>query len=595
MTIGDWLDRRTGWRHLRDAVLDEPVPGGARLAYVFGSVLVASLVLQAITGVAMMTVYAPSATTAWASVEHLQRVVPGGWLVRGLHHFGAQAMVVAAGLHLAQVAIAGAYKSPREVNWWLGLALLAATLGFALTGYLLPWDAKGYWATRVATNIVGTVPLVGAAAERLLQGGAEYGTLTLTRFYTLHVAVLPAFVVATLAAHLALFRRHGMTPLPGADTTRVDRFFPAQLARDAFASLALLAVVFALAIHFHGAPLDAPADPSTDYPARPEWYFLGLFQLLKYFEGPLEVVGTALLPALAMLYLVALPLVDRGPDRALRPRLRFVAPLGAGAIAVVALTATAMLADRRDEAFQKARALATRRAEAALALAKNGVPPDGPLAMLRRDPETHGAALFEEHCAKCHRLGDVGPSAADQKGPDLTGWGTREFVLAMLDDPDTDARFGRTPYRGEMPSLVHPPSDPERAKGWRPMSDGDRDSIATFLAAEGDEPYDPSHHAAGAKLVAQRCTSCHLFRGRTDDDDALGPELSRWGSVAWIRAQIANPGTNATYREAALAPERKGHMPRFDADLDKADLDVLARWVWRHARGSRLGDSIAGR
>ena len=138
-----------------------------------------------------------------------------GWLVRGIHHFGAQAMVVLLAAHLVQTAIFGAYKRPREVNWYLGLGLLLVTLAFALTGYLLPWDQKGYWATRVATNIVGGVPLVGRALEELVVGGPAYGHLTLTRFYALHVGVLPAAALLLLAAHLALFRRHGVTPPVG--------------------------------------------------------------------------------------------------------------------------------------------------------------------------------------------------------------------------------------------------------------------------------------------------------------------------------------------------------------------------------------------
>jgi len=167
---GDWLDSRTSYRALLHHALDEPVPGGARWAYIFGSVLIGCITLQAITGWALMAYYAPSATTAWASVEHITYGVSGGWLVRGMHHFGAQAMVVCLVLHLAQVAIYGAYKAPREVNWWFGLGLLGVTLGFSLTGYLLPWDQKGYWATRVATSIAGTIPIVGKSIQQLAQG-----------------------------------------------------------------------------------------------------------------------------------------------------------------------------------------------------------------------------------------------------------------------------------------------------------------------------------------------------------------------------------------------------------------------------------------
>src|SRR5262249_8706303 len=156
-------------------VLEEPVRGGARWAFVFGSVLTFLLVLQAVTGILLACFYAPSTATAWASVAFIQDQVSLGWFVRGLHSYGASAMVVVVGLHLAQVVLYGAYKAPRELNWTVGLGLLGLVLGFALTGYLLPWDQKGYWATQVATSIMGTTPLVGPALQKLIQGGAAYG------------------------------------------------------------------------------------------------------------------------------------------------------------------------------------------------------------------------------------------------------------------------------------------------------------------------------------------------------------------------------------------------------------------------------------
>src|SRR5215471_10987543 len=584
---GDWLDARTGWRAVVHHALEEPVPGGARWAYIFGSVLVGCITLQAITGWALMAYYAPSAMTAWASVEHVSYAVSGGWLVRGLHHFGAQAMVVTVALHLAQVALFGAYKAPREVNWWLGLGLLGITLGFSLTGYLLPWDQKGYWATRVATNIAGTVPIIGKMTQRLLQGGPEYGSFTLTRFYTLHIAILPASLALLLAGHLVLFRKHGVTPPATADMRRVDKFFPVQLAKDLAGMFLMLAIVLALVLREHGAPLDAPADPASDYPARPEWYFLSLFQMLKYFEGQLEVVGSIVVPGIAGLYLALLPLWDRSPSRSLGPRLKYLAPLFVMGLGVVLLTTLSLRSDARDVPFQKAREVASRRAKASIELAKKGIPPDGPLAMLRRDPETRGTALFQEHCASCHRLGDFGPELAKLTAPDLNGWGTAEWVLSVMDNPDAPNRFGNTPFKGEMQSLVHPPTDASQAKNFKQMPEARRKAIAAFLANEAAEIKDPNHDQVGAKFISDGCTGCHLFRGETIDDDSIGPELSGWGSTAWTRAQIANPGTNMTYRPTALKPDLKGHMPRFDDKMEPADINLLAAWVRKKARGDK--------
>src|SRR4029078_1672591 len=229
----------------------------------------------------------------------IQDVMAWGWLVRGLHHYTAQAMIVLMALHLMQVIIDGAYRAPREINFWLGLILMQIVLGLSLTGYLLPWDQKGYWATRVATNLLSLMPVVGKGLQAIVVGGPDYGHHTLTRFFALHAGVLPALLVGFLALHVALFRRHGIChkePLKRPEAT----FWPDQVLRDAVACFAVLAIVLLLTIHFNlpglvrgeltpehaGAELGAPADSSLPYSAaRPEWYFLFLFQFLKLFEG----------------------------------------------------------------------------------------------------------------------------------------------------------------------------------------------------------------------------------------------------------------------------------------------------------------------
>ena len=179
--VGDWFDERTGYRALVSHALDEEIAGGARWAYVFGSGLLTIFICQVVTGLLLMSTYTPSTSGAWSSVFYIQYKLTDGWFVRGLHSFGAQSMIVVLGMHLLQVAIYGAYKKPREVTWWIGLALLGVVQGLALTGYLLPWDQKGYWATKVATNIAGTLPVIGPAVQTLIVGGSEYGQATITR------------------------------------------------------------------------------------------------------------------------------------------------------------------------------------------------------------------------------------------------------------------------------------------------------------------------------------------------------------------------------------------------------------------------------
>src|SRR3989454_8675986 len=190
-----WLDHRTGYKQFLHHALYENVPGGARWRYVWGSTLTFCLVSQFITGIFLWLAYSPSSQTAWESVYYIQNAMWGGWLLRGLHHYTAQAMNVLLVVHLMQVVIDGAYKAPREINFWFGLGLLQLVLGLSLTGYLLPWDQKGYWATKVATNIAAITPFIGPEVQRLIIGGADYGHHTLTRFFALHAGVLPALAI----------------------------------------------------------------------------------------------------------------------------------------------------------------------------------------------------------------------------------------------------------------------------------------------------------------------------------------------------------------------------------------------------------------
>src|SRR4051812_48562265 len=208
-TLFSTLDNRTGCRKILHGALYENIPGGARWRYVWGSTLTFTFAVQIITGLALWLAYSPSSQTAWESVFYIQNHMAGGWILRGIHHYVAQAMNILLVLHLMQVVIDGAYKAPREVNFWFGLILLMLVLALSLTGYLLPWDQKGYWATKVATNIAAITPVIGAGVQRVIVGGADYGHHTLTRFFALHAGIIPLGCIVLIAWHVALFRRHG--------------------------------------------------------------------------------------------------------------------------------------------------------------------------------------------------------------------------------------------------------------------------------------------------------------------------------------------------------------------------------------------------
>ncbi|WP_455376879.1 cytochrome b, partial [Petrachloros mirabilis] len=190
--IYKWLDQRLNLKPVKRTLLDEPIPGGASWIYVFGSATLFLFLLQALTGMFLALYYAPTPDHAYDSIRFIEEQVSFGAFVRGLHHWGASAIVVMIGLHMLQAFLYGAYKPPREVMWMVGVILFVVVMAFAFTGYLLPWDQTAYWATQISLNMVGTVPLVGEFLMRVMRGGEVLGALTLSRFFAVHVLFLPA-------------------------------------------------------------------------------------------------------------------------------------------------------------------------------------------------------------------------------------------------------------------------------------------------------------------------------------------------------------------------------------------------------------------
>ncbi len=653
----DWLDSRTGIRDFVHEALYERIPGGARWRYVWGSTLVFAFAVQVITGVFLWMCYSPSTQTAWESVYFMQNQMIGGWLLRGLHHFMAQAMVVLMALHLMQVVIDGAYRAPREVNFWLGLILMQIVLGLSLTGYLLPWDQKGYWATRVATNLLSVVPGVGQELQELVVGGADYGHHTLTRFFALHAGVLPGLLVFFLVIHVGLFRRHGIChkqPAKGPETT----FWPDQVLKDAVACLAVLIVVLLLVVHpieyfFYehrgpiemsqlGAELGAPADASNQYAAaRPEWYFLFLFQFLKLFEGwgeQGELLGAVVIPGAVMGALFLMPFVGRwklghrfnigmlvillGCVAALTGaainedyRALWTNP-GGHAVVEAVLEATgndeakvaahfnnddAKIQAYRDqlaalEKYRKSKDYleAVEQAEheaqrvSTLASADTQIPLTGAITLLRNDPKTQGPKLFARYCASCHTHA---PAAADgqaagegkSSAANLYGFADRTWIAGLL-NPKRIAGpeyFGNTAHReGQMAGFVT-----DTLAEW-PAAE--IQNIVAALSAEahlkGQAAFDAKDAAtieAGKKLIAdaERCASCHKFHDQGDLGTA--PDLTGYGSREWLRAMIANPKHERFYRDEndrmPAFAERAGDSPQ--NMLSPQTLGLLVDWL----------------
>lgn len=589
MKLFDWLDDRTGhrtWaRRWRDYAIDGPPSWTSAL----GAAVLALLLLEVTTGVALMTAYSADARSAWASVHFIQHTMPYGWLIRGLHHATADVLVCLLALWIFFLVVRSAYRRPREVAFWIAIAYVPLTLGMCITGGLLPFDQLGYWARSVELNIAAMAPS-GSSIVRIATGGGEIGTLTLTRFETLHVFVLPSVFFVLWIARRSMMRKHAYA------LGDPRRYFPGQFARDlAFACLAVAAVAMDVKRQ-HGVAIGHPADPASDYPARPEWFLLWMYELRHRMPKALEFWGTALIPPALGGILAILPWIDkrdasdnRGPSFRLRSIVVLLAVFGI----VGWLEWSGMRRDARDPDLHVALAKWKARSDRADALALNGVPPEGPLYMLEHDPEIRAETLFVQNCATCHLLQDYG-DPKKYTAPALDGWTSEAWIMAMMHDPDGDLRFGKTPYKEQMPSMDVAPKDKDKTADFSPMPADEMRAAAVFLASQSDEPGDKTSRdkalvEAGEKIVRDRCTSCHTFGGEGDDNGQnLAPELQGYGSFAWVRAQIANPSSKSTYREGALASELKGHMPRFDDDLSNEDLDLLARWVRNRSRTTTI-------
>jgi len=638
----DWFNDRTGVKRIMHEALYENIPFGARLRYASGSMLVFAFVTQMITGIFLWMAYSPSSQTAWESVYYIQYEMTGGWLLRGIHHFMASAMMVVLGLHLLQVIIDGAYKAPREVNYWLGLILMQIVMGLGLTGYLLPWDEKGYWATNVATNLMTLVPFVGKDIQQVVLGGSAYGHHTLTRFFALHAGVLPVLMMMFLGLHIAVFRRHGITPV--VRPNKPDQaFWPYQVFWDALGCLLLLVLVLLCSIHFdiggalsgnlpvanRGAELMAPADPSQSFDAaRPEWYFLFLFQLLKYFDGSLgflngEFMGALVIPGIVMTVLAAAPILAYW-KWGHRFNVGFVLSL----IAIAGLLTGVAIYEDSNEKFEAVQGAAHAKAERAIELVQRRplemqdgelkpskdpqlIPKEGAVFLVRNDPMLQGPALFKTNCASCHAFEDPhhvesGPTPVPgeehthagwsfprlvSKGakvgsgaPNLHHFASREWLEGLLDPDLIDER-----------RLIDAPPEPEseHSEGKEKPEPKDRVISPYFgdtihrdgrMAQWVKKYYGefPAKIAKAQETLAAVDSDLAALKGKDDDQsnqtrDSLGEERTK--AEATLKEAEEQHKQRLEEREAIIAALSAQAQLPYQREADAADLELVEKGV----------------
>jgi ubiquinol-cytochrome c reductase cytochrome b subunit len=507
--VSTWLDHRTGAETAIRNFLYEQIPASSGWHQVFGSVALFLFLVQIFTGALLAFNYAPTPGDAYNSLRYILTEVTAGRLMRGLHHWGASMMIVIVVLHMAQVFLYGAYKKPREATWMVGVVLLLLTLAYGLTGYLLPWDNRAYWGTVVSTQIAAKTPLIGPYLSRLLGGEGDVGVVTFARFYGLHVLLLPPATTLLIALHIYLVRKHGVAPAPGDEVRPLRKFFPEQAVRDTVAIFIAFVILFVLAVVVR-VPLEQLADPTDiNYIPRPEWYFLFLFQSLKLFEGPLEMIGAVVLPGLAVLALILIPFFDRGQVRKVTERTLAAGILALAAIGWAGLTATA---------------IATTPKPAIAAQIDFSEPTDW---MQLSPVELSGIAYFrQENCAACHDVGDgktkIGPDLASASIHKSAAWMIQHFKRPASMVPGS-----------AMPAIQ--------------LNDAQLNTLAAFLLKLNPRNATalqsaPDFVVQGALVYqSNQCGSCHVVNGV---GMKLGPPLNglaRRRAKVWIEQHFRNP------------------------------------------------------
>jgi quinol-cytochrome oxidoreductase complex cytochrome b subunit len=418
---GNSFRDRIGWEAYLKPFLYKKLPAGTGWSATLGSLCLLLFGLMTVTGIFLAMYFSPSPDMAYQSIDFIMKDVPLGSILRGLHHWGAGAMVLAVFIHLLSVFFSGSYKAPRELTWIMGVCLLLVTLGLGFTGYLLPWDMKAYWATVVSSNIPRDIPWVGNFITRTMLGGETLSGLTLTRFYAIHILLLPALLAGFAVLHIYLVRIHGLAEdqekksPADEDVLPVYRFFPEHAFRSSIVFGVVLLILIGLSV-FAAVPREEIAGTVIEsYLPRPEWYFMWLFQLLTYFSGVWETIGSLAIPIIGILLLYTVPFLGktRIPGLANRPLATAV-----GVTAVIGIVYLSLMGFADSRPYGEIIAVPQRQLSA---------------------NEARGLSIYvDRECAYCHQIQGRG---GHRTGPDLANVKAKgrkvDYLINYLKDPQT--------------------------------------------------------------------------------------------------------------------------------------------------------------
>jgi ubiquinol-cytochrome c reductase cytochrome b subunit len=452
MTAWKWVDDRIGISDMVGPAMNHLVPRDSKWWYVFGSATMLAFIVQVVTGVALSFSYVSSSSQAYETLQFITNDAPFGRMLRGMHYYGASAMVLMVGAHLAQTFLFGAYKFPREMNWATGVLLLGMTMVMGFTGQLLRWDQTAAWSVVVAAEQAGRVPLIGSWLAHFILGGNTIGGATLSRFFAIHVFLIPGMLFIFIGLHLWLVLRHGISepPVPGRPVEpktyrewyhqflekHGHPFWPDGAWRDFVFGTALIVTIALLAYFVGPPPIDKPPDPSIlGADPRPDWYLLWYFALLALIPPRVEGVIMIAVPAVIGTLLLIVPLLNNRGERAPSRRPWSIAVVLLSVITIGSLWVVGVSSP----------------------WSPNFEPGRLPVKVIGTDngPVFQGAVLFEEKgCLNCHLVSGFG----GRRGPDLTYIGNEltqdNMVIRIVNGGVNMPAFGNSLKPADIDNLV---------------------------------------------------------------------------------------------------------------------------------------------